>query len=269
MELLQFVLLCLIWCHCYCITVLIVAGFGKADLKFPDSAGGYAYADSDLLDSTTRNRFIYWSVGLLIRSTLVQSIFSTHKLTHDQSNDHFQVSLGWPRPVAPWPRVMIDGIACKEGHLLFLCGDCSSWHDCASHRWHLELRDMIPLPLIIKLWLVHEYFKFYLKMLKYWCTEVLSWVKFQCISCCVCWCQENLPWCVGTGGGLSGLWPSRQSAACEVQWFANSQCLSAGNMPWCCVSCDDFKQRSSAGVYSPGLSPCTCKTHCCTQACRL
>ena len=49
-----------------CITVLFVAGFGKADLKFPDSAGGYAYADNDLLDSTTRNRFIYWLVDQLI-----------------------------------------------------------------------------------------------------------------------------------------------------------------------------------------------------------
>jgi len=41
---------------------LLVAGLSKADLKFPDSAGGYAYAHSDLLDSTVRNRFIYWSV---------------------------------------------------------------------------------------------------------------------------------------------------------------------------------------------------------------
>ena len=45
---------------------LFVAGLGKADLKFPDSAGGYAYAHSDQLDSTTRNRFIYWSVDLFI-----------------------------------------------------------------------------------------------------------------------------------------------------------------------------------------------------------
>jgi len=41
---------------------LLVAGLGKADLKFTDSAGGYAYIHSDLLDSTTRNRFLYWSV---------------------------------------------------------------------------------------------------------------------------------------------------------------------------------------------------------------
>ena len=45
---------------------MFVAGLGKADLKFPDSAGGYAYAHSDQLDSTTRNRFVYWSVDLFI-----------------------------------------------------------------------------------------------------------------------------------------------------------------------------------------------------------
>ena len=44
---------------------MFVAGLGKADVKFADSAGGYAYSDSDVLDSTTRNRFIYWSVAVL------------------------------------------------------------------------------------------------------------------------------------------------------------------------------------------------------------
>jgi len=38
------------------------AGPARADVKSVDLAGGYAYCNSDLLDSTTRNRFIYWSV---------------------------------------------------------------------------------------------------------------------------------------------------------------------------------------------------------------
>jgi len=45
--------------------LIVIAGLGKADVKFPDSAGGFAYAQSDLLDSATRNRFIYWSVDVL------------------------------------------------------------------------------------------------------------------------------------------------------------------------------------------------------------
>ena len=88
-------------------------------------------------------------------------------------------------------------------------------------------------------------------------------VKFRCISCFDWRCQENMSWCTGTGGGLSGLWPSRQPVACAVQRLANRQCLGAGNMPRCRVSCDDFKQRSSARVYTSNLAPCTCKTHCC------
>jgi len=50
---------------------LFVAGLGKADVKFADSAGGYAYSDSDALDSTTRNRFIYWSVQVKSSSLFV------------------------------------------------------------------------------------------------------------------------------------------------------------------------------------------------------
>lgn len=45
---------------------MFVAGLGKTELKFADTAGGYAYVHSDMLDSATRNRFIYWSVGLLL-----------------------------------------------------------------------------------------------------------------------------------------------------------------------------------------------------------
>jgi len=79
--------------------------------------------------------------------------------------------------------------------------------------------------------------------------------------CCMCCCQENMSWCVGTGRDLSGLRPSGQSAAREVQRLTDSECLSARDMPWCCISCDDFKQCTPAGVYAPSLSSCSCKSH--------
>jgi len=56
---------------CLTAVFVIAAGPGRADVKSLDSAGGYAYCNSDLLNSTTRNRFIYWSVVAVVLVVVV------------------------------------------------------------------------------------------------------------------------------------------------------------------------------------------------------